>query len=294
MKKYILPLTILLFVFQLKAQQELNNYKYIIIPESYDFVEGKDKYQLNSLTKFLFNREGYEAYIISDSLPQDLFNNRCLALSADAEKLKGGLFKTQIQINLKDCYGKLIYSSKVGSSKQKDFGKAYTHALRNAFETFEEFEYQYKPKTRNDVKIEENITQSQPKGQVVSEVAQKEGNKEVQTASYNAQIVEYAETSKNAETEAIKNKTQRLTESAAKTKDLVSENTYFAQTTESGYKLVDSEPKLIMELIRTAQKNTFSVKGQDAIVFKEEGFWYYSEIVDGKTIKTLLNIKFYD
>lgn len=288
MKKYILLLTIFLFVFQVKAQQELNNYKYIIIPESYDFVQGKDTYQLNSLTKFLFNREGYAAYIISDSLPQDLFNNRCLALSADAEKLKSGLFKTEIQINLKDCYGKIIYTSKVGSSKQKDFGKAYTEALRNAFESFEEFEYQYKPKTNNQKN--ENITQSQSKPQVTPEVAKNEKNKEGETVSYNVKSVEYSETSKTNSTQESK----KIIQTGAEAKPLLNENIYYAQATESGYKLVDSEPKLIMELIRTAQKNTFSVKGKDAIVFKEEGFWYYSEIVEGRTVKTLLNIKFYD
>jgi hypothetical protein len=288
MKKHVLVLITFCFAFQLIAQQELNNYKYIIIPESYDFAQGKDKYQLNSLTKFLFNREGYEAYIISDSLPQDLFNNRCLALSADAEKLKSGLFKTEIQINLKDCYGKLIYTSQVGSSKQKDFGKAYTQALRNAFESFEEFEYQYKPKTINQKN--ENITQSQPKSLVTSEVPQNEKNKEGVTVSYNVKSVEYTETSK---TNSIQ-ESKEIIKTSAEAKPLLNENIYYAQATESGYKLVDAEPKLIMELIRTAQSNTFSVKGKDAIVFKEDGFWYYSEIVDGKTLKTLLNIKFYD
>jgi hypothetical protein len=290
MKKYIFLLFAVLSVFQLEAQDQLNNYKYIIIPESYDFTQGKDNYQLNSLTKFLFNREGYEAFIISDSLPQDLFNNRCLALSADAEKLKSSLFKTEIQINLKDCYGKIIYTSKVGSSKQKDFDKAYTQALRNAFESFEEFEYQYKPKFENNNQKNQSITQSNPKAQVISEITQNEKNKEAETVSYNVKSVEYTETSKTNNTQESK----KITQNGAEAKPLLNENIYYAQATESGYKLVDSEPKLIMELIRTAQKNTFSVKGKDAIVFKEEGFWYYSEIVEGRTVKTLLNIKFYD
>jgi hypothetical protein len=213
-----------------------------------------------------------------------------LALSADAEKLKSGLFKTEIQINLKDCYGKIIYTSKVGSSKQKDFDKAYTQALRNAFESFEEFEYQYKPKFENNNQKNQSITQSNPKAQVISEITQNEKNKEAETVSYNVKSVEYTETSKTNNTQESK----KITQNGAEAKPLLNENIYYAQATESGYKLVDSEPKLIMELIRTAQKNTFSVKGKDAIVFKEEGFWYYSEIVEGRTVKTLLNIKFYD
>ena len=285
MKKQILILILICLTFQLKAQEQLNNYKYILIPESYDFTEGKDKYQLNSLTKFLFNREGYKAYMTSDSLPQDLFNNRCLALSADAEKLKSGLFKTEIQINLKDCYGKLVYTSKVGSTRVKDYQKAYTQALRNAFESFEEFDYQYQPKVESNV-----VTETKPKVQESSDVSSKEKVNNDETVSYSVASVDYSENPKSNDNKS----SAKNTSVVADEKPLLSEITFYAQATESGYKLVDSEPKLIMELIRTAQKDTFSVKGKDAIVFKEEGFWYYSEIVDGKPIKTLLNIKFYD
>ncbi len=204
MKKYIFLLFAVLSVFQLEAQDQLNNYKYIIIPESYDFTQGKDNYQLNSLTKFLFNREGYEAFIISDSLPQDLFNNRCLALSADAEKLKSGLFKTEIQIHLKDCYGRLIFSSKVGSSKQKDFGKAYTEGLRRAFESFEEFDYQYQPKVDNSDQKNDNITQAQPKIKETSEAISVEKNNKTETVSYSVKSVDYSETSKSNDIKLLK------------------------------------------------------------------------------------------
>ena len=290
MKTNIFILTLFCLAIELHAQQQLNNYKYILIPESYDFTEGKDKYQLNSLTKFLFNREGYEAYIISDSLPQDLFNNRCLALSADAEKLKSGLFKTEIQITLKDCYGKLIYTSKIGSTRAKDYQKAYTQALRNAFESFEEFDYQYQPKVEDSHQKNGNTTEVVSKVQETSQVPSKEKVNNAETVSYSVTSVDYSENSKSNDNKSSGKNTSVVPE----VKPLLSEIIYYAQATESGYKLVDSEPKLIMELSRTAQKDTFSVKGKDAIVFKEDGFWYYSEIVDGKPIKTLLNIKFYD
>lgn len=290
MKINILVLILFCLAFQLQSQEQLNNYKYIIIPESYDFTQGKDAYQLNSLTKFLFNREGYEAYIISDSLPQDLFNNRCLALSADAEKLKSGLFKTEIQIILKDCKGKLIYTSKVGSTRVKDYQKAYTQALRNAFESFEEFDYHYQPKAEDSRQKNSNTTEVVPKAQETSQVSSKEKVNNAETVSYNVTSVDSSETSKPNNDKFSENNTSVVPE----VKPLLSEVIYYAQPTESGYKLVDSQPIVMMELSRTAQKDTFSVKGKDAIVFKEEGFWYYSELVDGKPIKTLLNIKFYD
>lgn len=292
MKKNIFLLLAVLLVFQLEAQDQLNNYKYIIVPESFDFTQGKDNYQLNSLTKFLFNREGYQAFIISDSLPQDLFNNRCLALNADAEKLPGGMFKTQIQIHLKDCYGKTVYSSKEGSSKQKDFGKAYTEALRRAFESFEEFDYQYQPKTVTEPS--ENIIENATEIEITSEVVKAEKNEAVESVSHEVKSVTYSEDPKKDDNAVAKTNNMQLQEIKTENQPLVDKAIYYAQATENGYKIVDSEPKLIMELVRTAQKNTFSVKGKDAIVFQEEGFWYYSEIAEGQTVKTLLNIKFYD
>ena len=45
--------------------------------------------------------------------PEDLKNNRCLALYADVAEQKA-FMKTKLQIDLKDCNKKLIQSSKVG------------------------------------------------------------------------------------------------------------------------------------------------------------------------------------
>ena len=45
------------------AQKSINNYKYVIVPSKFDFVKGKDKYQTSSLTKFLFNKYGFTAFL---------------------------------------------------------------------------------------------------------------------------------------------------------------------------------------------------------------------------------------
>ena len=57
MKKQILIIVALLIIqFNGFAQKNINNYKYIIVPKSYGFLGDEDKFQLNSLTKFLFNK----------------------------------------------------------------------------------------------------------------------------------------------------------------------------------------------------------------------------------------------
>jgi len=44
------------------SQESLSDYSFVVVPEKYDFVSEADKYQLNSLTKFLFNKHGFNAY----------------------------------------------------------------------------------------------------------------------------------------------------------------------------------------------------------------------------------------
>ena len=66
----------------------------------------------------------------------------------------------------------------------------------------------------------------------------------------------------------------------------------FAQPIENGFQVVDQTPKVVMILLETPKQNTFIVKGQNAIVYKEDGFWYLSKN-DGKTKSNeTLNIKF--
>ena len=38
------------------AQLSINDYKYISVPDKFDFLKSKDQYQLNSLTVFLLQK----------------------------------------------------------------------------------------------------------------------------------------------------------------------------------------------------------------------------------------------
>ena len=64
---------------------------------------------------------------------------------------------------------------------------------------------------------------------------------------------------------------------------------FLAKITESGYQLVNAiSGKTEMELFKTAAPNVYTVKGKEAIVFKEGDKWFYSE----SDTKKELNIKF--
>lgn len=123
---------IILMSTPLFAQKTINSYKYIIVPKQYEFQKSEDQYQLNSLTKFLFEREELVVFFSDDSYPKDLAENACVALKAMV-KNNSNLLTTKVTINLVDCYNAVIYSSPLGKSKFKDYKKAYQDAIRKAF-----------------------------------------------------------------------------------------------------------------------------------------------------------------
>ncbi|MFN4761607.1 hypothetical protein ACKGJN_00625 [Gillisia sp. Q332] len=123
--------------------QDLNSYKYVIVPEEYNFTKAPDMFQLNSLTKFLFDKYGFQAYMENEELPEDLKTNRCKALFADVEN-ESSIFVTKLVVVLKDCQNKKVFNSEEGRSREKDYKFAYQEALRDAFVSIAALNYNYK------------------------------------------------------------------------------------------------------------------------------------------------------
>lgn len=268
------------------AQKDLNDYKYVIVPYKYDFVNEKDKYQLNSLSQFLFNKYGFEAIMEDAEFPEDLIKNRCLGLRSDVIKEKG-MFVTKLKVQLKDCDGDIIYTTRVGSTREKQYKAAYTIAIRDAFKDFEQVNYTYKPNenilaratikdtqetsTEEIQKLKEEIT-------ALKEEKQKEAVKEVVKQDKKEKVVEKPT---NKETEPKK----AIIEGS-------SLNVLYAQKIDNGYQIVDKTPKVVMIILETNLKNVFLVKGENAIVYMEDGFWYLSKNNGVKPTQETLNIKF--
>jgi hypothetical protein len=141
MKVYIL------FVFTLFAitgysQNNLNNYKYVIVPERYSFSKEDNQYGLSTTTKLLLEQKGFEAFIGNKGLPPALAANKCNALMADVAQ-GGGFFTTKLTLMLKDCQGNIIFKSKEGKSREKEFPVAYDAALKDAFSSLNDVPYKY-------------------------------------------------------------------------------------------------------------------------------------------------------
>lgn len=134
MIKYLLAfILVICFVTEGISQKELNDYSFVVVPEKFDFVNEVDKYQLNSLTRFLFNKHGFNAFF-GRELPDV---RRCDGLWAEVEG-KPGIVWTKVTVILNDCNGNEVYRSEVGKSKIKQYDKTYIAALRNAFLSIEE------------------------------------------------------------------------------------------------------------------------------------------------------------
>ena len=146
MNKNILCLFVLFMYVTISfSQNEINGYKYIIIPKKYDFLKGEDdKYKLNSLTKFLFNKNGFSALFQNEDYPEDLRLNTCLGLVVHIVN-DSKLLTSRLKIELRDCYNNEVYTSIEGKSREKAYEKAYQEALRGAFVSFEAMNYKFDP-----------------------------------------------------------------------------------------------------------------------------------------------------
>ena len=176
-------------------------------------------------------------------------------------------------------------SSAVGETKVKEYSKSYQIAIREAFETYQFFDYKYVPKIKNEASKSQSNAQSNAKVVVntnASDPKQKEIQKTPLLESNELDVLAPLGVSKSpAETidrgEVIQSKTNDL---------------LYAQPIKNGFQIVDTEPKKIMILLETGIPNVFLVQGQDAMVYQKEGSWVYA-LYSGDDLKlSVINLKF--
>ncbi len=281
MKKIVIILLVLVSVTSAFAQKNLNDYKYVIVPYKYDFVNEKDKYQLNSLSQFLFKKYGFEAIMEDAELPIDLAKNRCLGLRSDVLKVKAFL-STKLKVELKDCDGNVVYTTKAGSTKEKDYKVAYTLALRGAFEDFKTVNYKYSPNEAILAKTTEASDETS------KDEIQKLKEEITALREKQEEAIEKEEPIKKVEVE--KKEPRKVIGQLKKEEPTV--DVLYAQKINNGFQLVDKTPKVVMIMLETNLENVFLVKDKNAIVYKEDGFWYISKNDGNKPSIKTLNIKF--
>lgn len=246
------------------AQNNVNNFKYVIVPNEYDFQHEPDEYQLNSISEFLFNKYGFTAIMQDDEFPEDLKKNGCLALRADVIKDKS-MFITKLHVILKNCTDQIIFEGPNGESREKKYEVAYNYALREAFLYVKALNYKYEP-----IKEDATVTSitTTPEISVASVETPVVANNTIEEVS-NPEITPVNVTTSSSDSEVL-----------------------YAQAINNGYQLVDSTPKVVYVLIFSGKKDFYMVKGKDATVYKLNDNWVIAETIgDDLQVKTL-NIKF--
>lgn len=269
MKRYILIL-FLLFSFSAYSQNTINNYKYVVVPERFGFLKQNDQYSLNSLTKGLLEYKGFTVYFDNAELPTDVANNKCRALSADLLE-QSSMFTTSLTLLLKDCQGNIVFKSKEGKSREKDYGLAYRIALRDAFTSLNKVSYTADTASANKPAQEMAVT-------TTSDASVKP------TAALKSQPVQPS--SITTAPEASAKSTEVTTNQPA--------GTLYAQAITNGYQLIDTSPKIVLTLLKTSAENFFIANSASAngIVLKKDGDWIFEYYKDGKLISEKLLVKF--
>lgn len=277
MKKLIILCIFITFAIKSEAQSSLNNYKYVVIPLQYEFLKGKDTYRLNTVTRVLFKDEGFNVYFNEEQLPEDLFNDRCLALYADVKEVKGGFRKTKLEIILKDCNGKLVLKSDVGQSGENNHEKRYREALTDAFKSIEKLNYSYDAREQQEAATEEKVAEITIEKNDDSEMVMKvEDLKEEKEIEKEKPVVIAKAEKEEVKIAIISKDTNRLT----------------ARSIPQGYEVLNAESTIVMTLLKTAAEGVFIVQGEDAIVFKSGIKWMYSSNNGTLSDSKELDIKF--
>lgn len=154
MNKYIVVAVFsFFFIVNGFSQKSPSEYSFVVIPDQYEFQFEKDQYQLNSLTKFLFNKHGFNAFFNTE-LPNV---DRCDGLWAEVISEQGFIW-TKMHIILRDCKGNEVFKSFEGRSKLKVYSKAYQEGLRRAFESIEALRVKQKELVTFDVSADTSGT----------------------------------------------------------------------------------------------------------------------------------------
>lgn len=278
MKRYILVLFLLLS-FSGYSQNTINNYKYVVVPEKYSFLKQNDQYSLNSLTKYLLQDKGFTVYYDNAELPTEVANNKCQALSADLLE-KGGMFTTSVTLLLKDCHGNIVFKSKEGKSREKEYNVAYNMALRDAFTSLDAVKYAYvAPANETTAPAQAAVTTTAPavSAEAVKQVA-------ATTAAATTSVVK---------TEIAPPAATRTVKAAAQTTPPAT-GTLYAQAIANGYQLIDTTPKIVLTLLKTSAENYYIASNAtvNGIVLKKNQDWFFEYYKDGMLVSEKLQVKF--
>ena len=255
MKNTLVVLFLIAFNFSTFGQEKkVSNYKYIIVPENLAFLKQKDQYQTSSLTKFLLKKNGFTVVLDSERYPQELRDNPCKALTANVVDMSS-MFKTAVSIELKNCSKKVVYTSKEGTSKLKDYKKSFHESIRAAHASMRAIKYV-----------------------ALSNLAEIDGIQE-------HGVTEPLAISKAEETPII---VEKLSVNNAITET----NTLYAQPNENGFQLINLKPAVVFLILKTNMKDVFIISDKNGVLYKKGLTWIAEFYENGRLVEKKYQLKF--
>jgi hypothetical protein len=252
-------LLVALFCTVIGFAQSINDYKAVIVPLKYDFLKSENQYRMATVTKSNLNKAGFVAFYANEDIPAE-YSDRCQLLYIDVKK-DNAFLVTKLFIEFKDCYGKVIYTSEVGKSKEKDYETAYRECLNLAFVSVNNLHYKYSGKT------------VAPTGKLVGTAA-------LMTPAATAVV--------NTPT------TMPVTTVSSPVADVSDPNLLYAQPTENGYQLIDKTPKVVMKLLKTSRPDSFiAIKdGVQGTLNAKDNQWFFEYYQNDKLVSEKVSVKF--
>ena len=242
--------------FTVNAQKDINNYKYVLLPQKFDFLKEVDQYRLNTRARYLLKTNGFNVYYNNERFPKDLAVNNCLAIKANVVEVST-LFKTKLKIEFRDCYNEVIFVSDAGSSKEKLMNNAYIEALTKTFKSIESLNYSYQPE----------------KSQVVSSNTLMKNSVEA--------IIEEKSTNEKVETnKSVENK-------------IKANNVLKAFPTKNGYALKDSKGNTIHQVLKSQRDDMYFLSNNEGVLYRKDGNKWVREFMKDDVVTTeILYIEF--
>jgi hypothetical protein len=294
------------------AQTDLNDYKYIIVPKKFDSFKRENQYQTSTFIKHLFTKNGFEA-VYEDELPTELYEDRCLGLLAELQD-GSSMFTTKVTLVLKDCRSQEVFTTIQGKSRLKEYIASYNEAIRGAFTSLENVDYQYsgastkrEPITvsfKNDVKKlnesqdsmvqqkatleEQSYKDLRPVESDITKKVESEQETIQQVATTEEQSYENRQPVSSNISKAGMNSTKKVSDVEG------AMGIWYAQELPNGYQLVDSTPKIRMKLLESSVQGVYHAKmdSKDGMVYTKNGKWFFEYYEGGNLITKELNIKF--
>lgn len=303
MKSILLSLIFLVILVN-EAHAQLDEYKYVVVPKVFDGFNQINQYKTSTLVKHLFTQKGFST-VYDDNLPLDLLTNRCLGVYVQLDN-QSSMFTTKTALILKDCSDVEVFTTIQGRSKLKEYEATFAEAIEMAFRTsFSGLSYNYTPKKqeqtlepvtvsmKNDVKkIEEQSDLKETIEPITeAEVPAEQSKPKVvtQVATEEEQSFESMEPKESSEYR-IKDAAKSTSSSLMKT-DI---GVLYAQERANGYQLVDSTPKIRMQLLKSSSPNVFIAESGtiNGVVYTDNGKWFFEYYNANELVTEELNIKF--